>query len=111
MSALVDAGFLLQEGSLVQLRIDAMFWTAQKVSHVQPDPLTSKRLEGSEDTPVAVNQFFQDFYGQDGPSVHNMEGREHTGQVKNEDRQARETQFRNGELSTLFLLSNNGVRH
>lgn len=100
--ALADAGYLLKEGQLVQLRIDAMIWTAQKASHVQPDPLTSRRLEGSEDTRIAVNQFFQDFYGQNGPSVHNMEGREHTGQVKNDDRQKRETQFRNGELSTLF---------
>ena len=102
IAALADAGYLLEEGQLVQLRIDAMVWTAQKASYIQPDPLTSKRLEGSDDTPVAVNQFFQDFYGQNGPSVHNMEGREHTGQVKNEDRQNRETQFRNGELSTLF---------
>ena len=102
VSALADAGYLLKEGQLVQLRIDSMLWTAQKVSHVQPDPLTSKRLEGSDDAPVAVNKFFQDFYGQNGPSVHNMEGREHTGQVKNEDRQKRENQFRNGELSTLF---------
>lgn len=31
-----------------------------------------------------------------------MEGREHTGQVKNQDRQDRESRFRNGALSTLF---------
>jgi hypothetical protein len=31
-----------------------------------------------------------------------MEGREHTGQVKNKDRQEREEKFRNGELAALF---------
>lgn len=100
--ALADAGYLLREGQEVQLRIDALLWTAQKATHIPPDPMTSKRLQGSEDAQIAVNQFFQDFYTQSGSSVQNMEGREHTGQVKNEARQKRESQFRNGELSTLF---------
>lgn len=102
VKALADAGYLLQEGQDVQLRIDAMIWMAQKASYIQPDPMTSKRLQGSEDVQIKVNQFFQDFYGRSGLSVQNMEGREHTGQVKNEDRQKREIRFRNGELSTLF---------
>ena len=102
ITALADAGYLLQESQDVQLRIDAMIWTAQKASHIQPDPMTSKRLQGSAGAQIEVNRFFQDFYERSGPSVHNMEGREHTGQVKNEDRQKRETRFRNGELSTLF---------
>lgn len=102
ITALADAGFLLNEGQEVQLRIDAMIWTAQKRTHIPPDPMTSKRLQGSERLPIQVNQFFQDFYERSGPSVHNMEGREHTGQVKNEDRQQRERLFREGDLSTLF---------
>ncbi len=102
IAALADAGYLLQEGQDVQIRVDSMTWKAQQASHIKPDPLTSKRLQGTEDVPLAVNQFFQEFYGRSGPNVHNMEGREHTGQVKNEARQQRETRFRNGELSTLF---------
>lgn len=102
MTALADAGYLLQEGQEVQLRIDALLWTAQRATYISPDPMTSKRLQGSEDAQIAVNQFFQNFYTQSGSSVQNMEGREHTGQVKNEARQQRESQFRNGELSTLF---------
>lgn len=102
IAALADAGYLLQEGQDIQIRVDAMIWRAQQASHIKPDPMTSKRLQGTEDVQLEVNQFFQEFYGRSGPNVHNMEGREHTGQVKNEDRQKRETRFRNGELSTLF---------
>lgn len=102
IKALADGGYLLQEGQDVQLRIDAMIWMAQKASQIQPDPMTSKRLQGSEDIQIEVNRFFQDFYERSGPSVQNMEGREHTGQVKNEDRQKREEDFRKGNLSTLF---------
>jgi hypothetical protein len=102
VQALADAGYLLQSGQDVQLRIDAMVWTAQLVQHIPPDPLTSKRLQGSEVTEIDVNQFFQEFYQRSGSSVHNMEGREHTGQVKTGDRQQREQDFRAGKLSSLF---------
>lgn len=102
ISALADAGYLLREGQDVQIRIDAMIWRTQKATHIKPDPMTSKRLQGTENTQLEVNYFFQDFYKRSGPSVHNMEGREHTGQVKNRDRQDRESRFREGELSTLF---------
>ena len=102
ISALTDAGYLVREGQDIQIRTDAMIWRSQKASHIKPDPMTSKRLQGSEDIQLEVNRFFQKFYERNGPSVHNMEGREHTGQVKNDDRQNRETQFRNGNLSSLF---------
>lgn len=102
VAALADAGYLLKEGQDVQIRIDAMFWRTQKASHIQPDPMTSKRLQGSEDVQLEVNRFFQEFYEQSSPSAHSMEGREHTGQVKNTDRQNREARFRNGDLSILF---------
>ena len=65
VQALADAGYLLQSGQDVQLRIDAMVWTAQLVQHIPPDPLTSKRLQGSEVTEIGVNQFFQEFFVHD----------------------------------------------
>jgi len=98
---LVDLGYLNQEGMEIQLRIDAMQWAAQHNHHIDPDPLTSKRLQGSENTQIGVNRFFQAFYERD-DSIQNMEGREHTGQVSNQDRQDRENRFREGQLATLF---------
>lgn len=102
IAAMTDAGYLLQKEQYIQVQINKIIWKAQQASHIKPDPMTSKRLQGTGDVALEVNQFFQEFYGRSGPNVHNMEGREHTGQVKNEDRKDRETRFRNGELATLF---------
>jgi ATP-dependent helicase YprA (DUF1998 family) len=102
VNALCDAGYLVREGPEMQLRIDAMLWTAQKLDKIPSDPLTSRRLQGSEDTQIPVNQFFQHFYERNASTIRNMEGREHTGQVKNEMRQERESSFREGTLAALF---------
>ncbi len=86
----------------MQLRIDSLIWKAEKVTNIPLDPMTSKRLQGSESTDIEVNRFFQDFYDSSNLSTQNLEGREHTGQVKNEQRQQREDSFRQGELAALF---------
>lgn len=102
LQALADAGYTLKEDHEIQLRIDALIWTAQQQDRIPVDPLTSRRLQGSETEGIEVNRFFQSFYQDKGSSLQNMEGREHTGQVKNQDRQERENRFRQGQLSTLF---------
>lgn len=102
INALCDTGYLVREGPEVQLRIDSMLWTTQKLTEIPADPLTSRRLQGSESTQIPVNTFFQNFYETNACTVRNMEGREHTGQVKNEVRQEREDKFRKGELAALF---------
>jgi ATP-dependent helicase YprA (DUF1998 family) len=102
VNVLCQAGYLKREGSQVQLRIDAMVWQAQKVNRIPADPLTSKRLQGSENYQRSVNRFFQDFYQGNAQFLHSLEGGEHTGQVSNEDRQERENKFRNGQLASLF---------
>jgi very-short-patch-repair endonuclease len=102
VNTLCEAGYLKREGTQVQLRIDAILWQAQKVDKIPTDPLTSKRLQGSEESQIEVNQFFQDFYEGNAQQIHSLEGREHTGQVSNEDRQEREDKFRNGQLASLF---------
>ncbi len=102
IAGLCNAGCLVQVGSEVQLRIDAMLWQAQKVSKIPVDPLTSRHLQGSEAAELEVNQFFQAFYETDARQIKNMEGREHTGQVSNTYRQEREGLFRRGDLAVLF---------
>jgi len=86
----------------VQLRIDAMLWQSQKADKIPADPLRSKRLQGSAESQIEVNRFFQDFYEGNAQQIHSIEGREHTGQVSNEDRQEREGKFRKGQLASLF---------
>ncbi|WP_239113096.1 DEAD/DEAH box helicase [Halomicronema sp. CCY15110] len=102
VTALADAGYFLQEENRIQLRVDSLQWIACKATHISPDPMTSRRLQGSEDSQIRVNQFFQDFYERSSSGIHTFEGREHTGQVRNEKRQEREAKFRDGKLATLF---------
>ncbi|MBE9013034.1 DEAD/DEAH box helicase, partial [Pseudanabaenaceae cyanobacterium LEGE 13415] len=102
LRVLRDGGLLIYEGQDVQLRIDALVWQARTVDTIAPDPLTIRRLQGNEESQLPVNRFFQSFYNTPTIQTRNMEGREHTGQVKTRDRQKREDQFRKGELAALF---------
>ncbi|MBE9020377.1 DEAD/DEAH box helicase, partial [Chroococcidiopsidales cyanobacterium LEGE 13417] len=102
VNALCDAGYLVKEKSEVQLRIDSLLWEAKLLNEIPPDPLTSQHLQGNENAKIPVNSFFQEFYQTNACQIQTMEGREHTGQVKNKDRQEREERFRNGELAALF---------
>jgi superfamily II DNA/RNA helicase len=103
VNALCDAGYLVQEKTeILQLRIDSLLWEAKLLNEIPPDPLTARRLQGNEGTKIPVNSFFQKFYQTNAFQIQTVEGREHTGQVKNKDRQEREEKFRNGELAALF---------
>lgn len=99
---LCDSGYLKQDGNEVQLKINCMVWQAKQINKINADPLTRKRLQGSAETGMVVNQFFQDFYTRTAQTIKTMEGREHTGQVNNQNRQEREEKFRNGQLAALF---------
>jgi ATP-dependent helicase YprA (DUF1998 family) len=96
------SGYLHKEGNDVQLRIDCIVWKTQKVNRIERDLMIGKRLQGSQQTDIEVNQFFQDFYERSARNINTLEGREHTGQVKNQDRQQREEEFRHGKLAALF---------
>ncbi len=102
VNILGTTGYLKLDGTKVQLQINCMIWQAQTLESIPTDPLVGKRLQGSKNPQLEVNQFFQDFYQSNAQQLHNLEGREHTGQVSNEDRQERENKFRHGQLASLF---------
>lgn len=102
LNLLRDAGLLLQKEKNYQLRIEAMQWRSEMLQTIPTDVLTSRRLQGDEASEVAINTYFQNFYSQPLATTLDMEGREHTGQVKSSDRQDREDKFRKGELDALF---------
>ncbi len=99
---LCDSGYLKREENELQLRIDCMIWQAKQINQITADPLKTKRLQGSTENGLEVNQFFQKFYTRTAQTIKTMEGREHTGQVNNQNRQQREEKFRNGQLAALF---------
>ncbi len=102
VNALCDAGYLIQQQTEVQLRIDSLLWKATRLDRIPLDPLTSRRLQGDNPTSISVNKFFQQFYQTNARQIQTMAGREHTGQVSNTQRQDREEKFRQGALSALF---------
>lgn len=106
INALCDAEYVIkkdtQKEAQIQLRIDSLVWKATQISEIPLDPLTSRRLQDSQTTTIPANKFFQQFYQTNALNIQTMEGREHTGQVSNKDRQIREEKFRNGDLAALF---------
>ena len=112
MNRLID--MLITEGILhrrlvegteaVRLESSSMKW---RVAEGEPmrDPIYSRRLQGGrfDDTETwRQNKYFTEFYRTIAPTLKRVEGREHTAQVKNENRVERERRFREGSLACLF---------
>jgi hypothetical protein len=85
------AGYQLKAGMLV--------WKPGDGSRAFHDPV---RVPNAPAEGLRTNPFFVGFYGSDVVDVRGLEAREHTAQVKAEDRERRETRFRAAELPVLF---------
>jgi hypothetical protein len=82
-----------------RLRMDKVIWHLGDGT-VKNDEL---RLTSYRNVEVKPNQFFQVLYKIDYNQFHkSLTGREHTGQIKNEQRKERENDFREGKISALF---------
>lgn len=68
-------------------------------AHGAPDPV--RRTLAAEKAPRVV-PFFRDLYRDAGSKLAGLVAREHTAQVRAEDRQDRENRFRTGELKLLY---------
>ncbi len=111
VAALCQGGYLFKKttkktttkgGDRYQLMVKCMVWKATDRPTIPGDVLANNRLRDEENTEFAVNSYFREFYQNSAQNIHAMEGREHTGQVKNDYRQDREEKFRKGELAALF---------
>ena len=108
MDMMVDAGWLKstialnrnnEQISVYQLKIDSLIWCLGDEKTINDDPvkkITYKTVD------LKPNAYFQDLYKSDFKSIRPMAAKEHTGQIKNEDRIEIEDNFREGTLSTLF---------
>ncbi len=108
LAALQGGGFLTVEpwgdGLSVQLQAGALLWQRGNGQGLEPDPVRSRWLRSTEFTEREreANRFFRDFYRQEAARIGPMEGREHTGQVSQQNRIEREDNFREGRLPLLF---------
>jgi hypothetical protein len=83
-----------------RLRVDQVRWACGNGQTVRPDEV---RISAYKNQIARPNEFFRDFYQQDFKRFDKqISGREHTGQLTNDDRISREADFRRGKLSALF---------
>lgn len=88
-----------QDTKLYQLRIDQIIWKLGDSKTVKPDYVKIRSYKGYEQKP---NTFYQKLYKTDFTKKKKLIGREHTGQLGNQDRIDREDKFKTGEYSALF---------
>lgn len=88
-----------QETKLYQLRIDQIIWKLSDGKSVKQDYVKIRSYKGYEQKP---NTFYQKVYQTDFKDKKKLIGKEHTGQLSNEDRIEREEKFKTGEYSVLF---------
>jgi len=86
----------------VQIRRDTLLWQGGNNTVPGLDPIRSRRMAGLAHVQREANVFFRRFYAQPVASLRTIEGREHTGQVPQEQRELREDLFRDGKLPVLF---------
>ncbi|MBT3272715.1 MAG: DEAD/DEAH box helicase, partial [Spirochaetales bacterium] len=82
-----------------RLLLDTIIWTAGDGEHVSDDPVRARSFRAIEQTP---NSYFRRLYQTDYRQAKRLLSGEHTGQITNQDREIREKQFGEGELSALF---------
>ena len=83
-----------------RLRIDNVRWKLGNGKDVLPDNV---RIASTRAIKPSPNDFFKKFYQQDFAAYKRpLIGREHTGQLNNDDRVSREEDFRKGEIASLF---------
>lgn len=108
MEILAGAGWLTSIDSknaknettkLWQLRIDQVIWKQGDGKEIKQDFVKNRSYKEVEKKP---NSFFQEIYKINFKKIKSLIGREHTGQLTNEDRQERESKFKSGEYSVLF---------
>ena len=71
-------------------------WRVGDGEHRAPDPVRSNTAEGR------VNPYFRHFYSETAAGLAGLEAREHTAQVRPEDRLERERRFGDAELPVLY---------
>lgn len=88
------------EPGAYQLKGTSFTWNAGPGTDVALDALRVMRPKGS-DAPK-VNSFFLSLYQQPATEFHHLHGAEHTAQIRPEEREKREEDFRAGTLPALF---------
>jgi superfamily II DNA/RNA helicase len=85
--------------NIYQLRVDYIIWHKGDRNTLITDLIKNRSYKPLIQKP---NLYFQQFYQTNFHEIKPIEGREHTGQINNEKRKTRETEFRSGKIGALF---------
>jgi superfamily II DNA/RNA helicase len=88
------------EAKVYQLNANMIMWGIGDGTNVKADAIRIRTYKDAWQR--EPNPYFKKFYQQEFATLKVLLGKEHTGQIGNEDRIQREEQFRNGQISTLF---------
>ncbi len=108
VSVLVNQGLLRRDTErgveFVQLESAVLVWKKGTGDPPPPDPIYSRRAVSDIFIKVqqSANEYFREMYQLRARSLRDVEGLEHTAQIKYENRQERERRFRTGDLKVLF---------
>jgi superfamily II DNA/RNA helicase len=88
----------------VQLDAHVMMWCRGDGMPPPPDPIYSRRAASQvyQEVQRRANAYFSEFYQKTARALKGVEGREHTAQVRYDEREEREKRFAQGELDALF---------
>ena len=86
----------------VRIMAHALRWARGDGAPARPDPVRTRSLHLRRNETPATNRYFINLYQHRGAALKGMLAREHTGQVRTDDRAERENQFRAGRLPALF---------
>jgi superfamily II DNA/RNA helicase len=99
LRVLTELGLLTEVDRGYRLKASSLIWLVGDGLTGAPDPL---RKTVDPEAGTHVNEFFRDLYARIASEFAGLVAREHTAQVRAEDRQLRETEFRQGTLPLLY---------
>jgi len=107
VTVLVNQGLLRCDSErgvkFVQLESAVLVWKEGTGDPPSPDPIYSRRVVNDIlKIPQTANKYFREMYQLRARYLSDVEGLEHTAQIKYENRKERERRFRDGDLKVLF---------
>ena len=94
--------YIFEDNGLYQLDYNSIQWSAGDLKNPRRDMVRVRTLGTSGSVVVKPNIFFQEFYQNIPIGQVNLEAKDHTGQVSKEEREKRESEFREGVFPVLF---------
>jgi len=108
LDLLCAEGFLRRDSergvTFVQIDAGTLVWRKADATQISPDFFYSRQASGPayREAERKANEFFRELYQKTARSLTDVEAREHTAQIKYDEREERERRFKSGDLAAMF---------